>query len=147
MEMIYLKQKLSASELVSIASMLFGMFFGAGNLIFPIALGQYAGRNMWIAFIGLVITAVGIPLLGVAAALADSDIAENWSGKVRFCAVPAEELIEIGFRDTLKEKGIIKYYGGKTEFLYRGYFDGADMAMMVHARACEGFYFNAGSVG
>lgn len=86
-------------------------------------------------------------LLGVAAALADSDIAENWSGKVRFCAVPAEELIEIGFRDTLKEKGIIKYYGGKTEFLYRGYFDGADMAMMVHARACEGFYFNAGSVG
>lgn len=83
MEMIYLKQKLSASELVSIASMLFGMFFGAGNLIFPIALGQYAGRNMWIAFIGLVITAVGIPLLGVAAVgISRSDGLIELSGKV-----------------------------------------------------------------
>ena len=81
--MIYLKQKLSASELVSIASMLFGMFFGAGNLIFPIALGQYAGRNMWIAFIGLVITAVGIPLLGVTAiGISRSDGLIELSGKV-----------------------------------------------------------------
>ena len=47
--------------------MLFGMFFGAGNLIFPIALGQHAGSNVWLAFAGLFITGVGMPLLGVAA--------------------------------------------------------------------------------
>ena len=41
-----MKTKLSFREYVSVASMLFGMFFGAGNLIFPIALGQHAGSNV-----------------------------------------------------------------------------------------------------
>ena len=41
-----MKKSLSKSEYVYIASMLFGMFFGAGNLIFPVYMGQMAGRNM-----------------------------------------------------------------------------------------------------
>lgn len=61
------KTKLTVSETVSITSMLFGMFFGAGNLIFPIYLGQVAGNNVWPAVIGLLITGVGMPLLAVAA--------------------------------------------------------------------------------
>ena len=47
--------------------MLFGMFFVAGNLIFPFYMGQVAGRNMWAAVLGFLITGVGLPLLGVAA--------------------------------------------------------------------------------
>ncbi len=47
--------------------MLFGLFFGAGNLIFPIQLGQQAGSNLVPATIGLLITAVGIPFLAVVA--------------------------------------------------------------------------------
>ena len=62
-----MKKSLSKSEYVYIASMLFGMFFGAGNLIFPVYMGQMAGRNMWPALIGFIITGVGLPLLGVAA--------------------------------------------------------------------------------
>lgn len=62
-----MKRKLTKMEYVYVASMLFGMFFGAGNLIFPIAMGQNAGSNIWTAFIGLLITGVGLPLLGVAA--------------------------------------------------------------------------------
>lgn len=49
------------------ASMLFGMFFGAGNLIFPVSMGQMAGNEMWKASAGFLITGVGLPLLGVAA--------------------------------------------------------------------------------
>ena len=41
-----MKTKLKGTELVVIASMLFGLFFGAGNLIFPIRMGQLAGANM-----------------------------------------------------------------------------------------------------
>ena len=41
-----MKKKLSAKEYIYIASMLFGMFFGAGNLIFPVALGQQAGSHV-----------------------------------------------------------------------------------------------------
>ena len=54
-------------ETIIVASTLFGMFFGAGNLIFPVHLGQMAGSNSWAAIAGFVITAVGIPILAVAA--------------------------------------------------------------------------------
>jgi len=47
--------------------MLFGLFFGAGNLIFPVYMGQMAGRNIWQAAVGFLITGVGMPLMGVAA--------------------------------------------------------------------------------
>ena len=70
-------------------------------------------------------------LLGLAAALKKNAL-DGAVGSVRLCAVPAEELIETGYRETLRKQGIIKYFGGKVEFLYRGYFDGVDMALMVH---------------
>ena len=57
-----MKQKLSFKEYIYVASMLFGMFFGAGNLIFPVYMGQVAGRNMWAAVLGFLITGVGITL-------------------------------------------------------------------------------------
>ena len=47
--------------------MLFGLFFGAGNLIFPIHLGQTAGENVWLANLGFLITAIGLPFLGIVA--------------------------------------------------------------------------------
>lgn len=47
--------------------MLFALFFGAGNLIFPAQLGQYAGTNFWPAIIGFLITGVGLPFLGILA--------------------------------------------------------------------------------
>ncbi len=60
-------KKLSMKEIMLVASMLFGMFFGAGNLIFPASMGQLAGSHMWQASAGFLITGVGLPLLGVAA--------------------------------------------------------------------------------
>lgn len=62
-----MKKKLSFREYVTVASMLFGMFFGAGNLIFPVSMGQQAGSHVWITTLGFLITGVGLPLLGVAA--------------------------------------------------------------------------------
>ncbi len=59
--------KLTAKEYILVASMLFGMFFGAGNLIFPVFMGQNAGSAIWPAVIGFCVTGVGLPLLGVAA--------------------------------------------------------------------------------
>jgi len=59
--------KLTAKQRLLVAVTLFGMFFGAGNLIFPVHLGQLAGKNVVPAMIGFIITAVTIPILGVAA--------------------------------------------------------------------------------
>ena len=43
------------------------MFFGAGNLIFPPFLGAQAGSLTWHAMGGFLMSAVGLPVLGVAA--------------------------------------------------------------------------------
>lgn len=71
-------------------------------------------------------------LLGIAAALKEDGALDGLCGKIKLCAVPAEELLEIEYRKGLKEKGVIKYMGGKSEFLSRGYFDDVDIAFMVH---------------
>ncbi len=60
-------KKLKFREILTIASMLFGMFFGAGNLIFPVSMGQMSGSSIWQAAAGFLITGVGLPLLGVTA--------------------------------------------------------------------------------
>ena len=62
-----MQKHLSIKQKILVAGTLFGMFFGAGNLIFPVHLGQLAGRNVIPAMAGFIITAVGIPILGVAA--------------------------------------------------------------------------------
>lgn len=71
-------------------------------------------------------------LLGVAAALKEPGALDGLCGSIRLMSVPAEELIELGFRSELKRKGVIRYFGGKVEFIARGYFDGVDIAMMIH---------------
>lgn len=86
-------------------------------------------------------------LLGIAAALREPGALDGLSGRIRLCAVPAEELIEVEFRQQLKEQGIIRYMGGKTEFLHRGYFDGVDLAMMVHTGGGKEYSTVPGMVG
>ena len=71
-------------------------------------------------------------LIGIAAALKEPGMLDGLSGKIKLCAVPAEELLEIEYRRKLKDEGKIKYFGGKSEFLHRGYFDDVDIAFMVH---------------
>lgn len=62
-----MEKKIPFSTYAIIGTMLFGMFFGAGNLIFPIQMGQLAGTNYWLALIGFLVTAIGLPFLGILA--------------------------------------------------------------------------------
>lgn len=50
-----------------IGFMLFALFFGAGNLIYPPTLGINSGSSYWAAIAGFVITGVGLPILAVTA--------------------------------------------------------------------------------
>ncbi len=77
--------------------------------------------------------AQGAFLAAVAAAMKNPGALDGLAGHIRFMAVPAEELIEIGYREDLMHEGRIGYMGGKPEFLRRGLFDGVDIAIMVHA--------------
>lgn len=71
-------------------------------------------------------------MYGVASALKKSGILDKLDGSVDFIAVPAEEYIELDFREDLKNKGELHYYSGKQELIYKGAFDDVSMVMMIH---------------
>lgn len=60
-------KNLSRKDLLFVGLMLFSLFFGAGNLIFPPFMGEAAGDKTWIVLLGFFVTAVGFPVLGVIA--------------------------------------------------------------------------------
>ena len=59
-------EKLGRGQLLFVSLMIFSMFFGAGNLIFPPQLGQLSGTNMLVSMGGFLISAVGLPILAIA---------------------------------------------------------------------------------
>lgn len=60
-------KKLRFTQILSISMMLFAIFFGAGNMIFPPAMGQAAGSNFLPALAGFIVTDAGIAILGITA--------------------------------------------------------------------------------
>lgn len=62
-----MEKKLQFKDYLTIGSMLFGLFFGAGNLIFPVHMGQEAGSAVFLANLGFLVTGIGLPFLGVIA--------------------------------------------------------------------------------
>ncbi|GAP00335.1 branched-chain amino acid transport system II carrier protein [Fructobacillus ficulneus] len=60
-------EKLSRKQLFLLSSLIFGMFFGAGNLIFPVQLGQNAGHNWLPATAGFLLTGCVVPFLAMLA--------------------------------------------------------------------------------
>ena len=60
-------KKLNMLQIISISMMLFAIFFGAGNMIFPPAMAQQAGTNFPQALAGFILTDVGIAILGITA--------------------------------------------------------------------------------
>ena len=149
-----LSEILSAGFLISLLA---GMIRLATPILLP-ALGQLYTQRAGILNLGVEgIMAVGAIfgyiigcsanslLVGIAAALKEPGALDDLSGRIRLCAVPAEELIEIEYRMGLQELGVIRYLGGKTEFLHRGYFDGVDAAFMVHTSGS--YSIGRGSIG
>ncbi len=93
------------------------------------------GHNCMIAALG-----------GVAIALKEANLMEELDGDVSLMAVPAEECVEIEYRNRLRAEGKIHFLGGKQEFIRLGEMDDVDMMLMQHtALAAPGFKAGAGS--
>ncbi len=70
-------EKLKAKQVLSVTLTLFAVFFGAGNMIFPPAMGQLAGTNYLRALAGFILTDAGIALLGmIAVVLVGTEISD-----------------------------------------------------------------------
>lgn len=88
--------------------------------------------------------AQGAAMLPLAHALKEESALDGLCGKIRLMLVPAEEMIQLPFRESLIKKGVIKYLGGKVEFMRRGYFDGVDISVMVHGSTDDDHDFACG---
>jgi amidohydrolase len=75
---------------------------------------------------------IGI-MLGVAYALVKTNLITKLNGSIDFLAVPAEEYIELDYKEKLRDQGRIKYFGGKQELIRRAYFDDIDLAIIPHS--------------
>ncbi|VFQ46835.1 branched-chain amino acid transport system II carrier protein [Desulfoluna butyratoxydans] len=69
-------------DIVVAGAALFAMFFGAGNLIFPPALGFLSGTSWFFCMLGFFITGVGLPILGVAALAKSGGSLDRFAGRV-----------------------------------------------------------------
>ncbi len=54
-------------DIIALGFMTFALFIGAGNIIFPPIVAQQAGDHVWLAAIGFLITAVGLPVITIMA--------------------------------------------------------------------------------
>lgn len=113
--------RLSFKDTLAIGLMLFSLFFGAGNLIFPPSLGQAAGSNVGTAIIGFLITGVGLPLMGVLAiGLSGSNDAGALARRVhpRFASVlMVSTYLTIGPLFAIPRTGAVSYEVGIKPFL------------------------------
>ncbi len=71
-------------------------------------------------------------MIGSAIGIVSSGAIKHMSGKITFLGVPAEEYVEVEYRQSLRKKGKIHFLGGKQELLAQGFFDDVDIAMLVH---------------
>ena len=74
-------------------------------------------------------------MLAVGTALKASGVLDALAGRLALIAVPAEEYIEIEYRDELRRDGKVEFLGGKPEFVRLGALDDIDLAMMTHTTA------------
>jgi amidohydrolase len=72
-------------------------------------------------------------MIGTAIGLKLSGVADKLDGNVTFMAVPAEECIEVTYRQKLREQGKLHFMGGKQELIYQGEFEDVNIAMMIHS--------------
>src|SRR5713101_5285875 len=71
-------------------------------------------------------------MLAVGIGLKAAGVLPHLAGQVALLAVPAEEYIEIAYRDQLRREGKLEFLGGKPEFIRLGALDDIDLAMMTH---------------
>lgn len=71
-------------------------------------------------------------VMGALYALADPEVKAAIDGNIVFFAVPAEEFVEIEFKNNLMKEGKLGYGGGKSELIREGAFDDIDIAIGHH---------------
>lgn len=113
-------------ENIAVGFMLFALFLGAGNIIFPPLLGQQAGDQFVISILGFLITGVGLPLLAIVAVAkngGDLQILANRVHPVFGILFTSIVYLSIGPLFAIPRTGAVSYNIGITPFLTESQLD------------------------
>lgn len=89
-------------------------------------------------------------MIGAAYGIVNSGMLDECKCKISFLAVPAEEFVELDYRQKLVQQGRLTYMSGKQELLHLGELETVDVAMMLHAHALtpeKKLFLNGSSLG
>lgn len=113
-------------ENLAVGLLLFALFLGAGNIIFPPLLGQHSGENMIPAMVGFLITGVGLPLLAIVAvakAGGDLQLLANRVGPIFGLVFTSVVYLAIGPFFAVPRTGTVSYEIGIAPFLPEAFTD------------------------
>ncbi|MEG0438889.1 MAG: branched-chain amino acid transport system II carrier protein [Solibacillus sp.] len=105
---------------IAVGFMLFALFLGAGNIIFPPLLGQMAGENIFVSMVGFLITGVGLPLLGIISVAKNGGDLEVLAGRVNpYFGIIFTSIVylSIGPFFAIPRTGAVSYSIGVAPFL------------------------------
>ncbi|MCC4799721.1 branched-chain amino acid transport system II carrier protein [Enterovibrio norvegicus] len=115
-----MRESLKVSDILALGFMTFAFFLGAGNIIFPPQAGFLAGEHTFSAMLGFLITAVGLPLIGI---IAVAVAGGGWKGLTRDLPTSVATLmavlifIIIGPAFAAPRAGLVAYEMGFKPFL------------------------------
>ena len=118
-----MKQKLTVSQVIYASFMLFSIFFGAGNMIFPPLLGQQAGTQAPTALLGFIITDAGLAVLGIIAVVIAGNSMDSLVGKAGKkigLVLTAAVYLLLGPLFALPRTGAVSFEIGVVPFLEEG---------------------------
>lgn len=84
-------------------------------------------------------------VIGAALALTDPEVKAALGGNITFCAVPAEEFVELELKNQMRKEGKIRYGGGKCEMIRVGALDDVDMTVGHHSSNIDRFSVTNGT--
>nr|WP_106783692.1 branched-chain amino acid transport system II carrier protein [Lysinibacillus timonensis] len=107
-------------ENLAVGFMLFALFLGAGNIIFPPLLGQQAGTEYLPAIIGFLITGVGLPLMGIVSVALNGGDLQHVANRIHpvFSIIFVSVIyLSIGPLFAIPRTGAVTYQIGVAPFL------------------------------
>ncbi len=75
----------------------------------------------------------------------ESGLLDETGGSVTFIATPAEEFIDLDYREALVQAGKVRFFSGKQNLIADGFFDDIDCIISAHVNSEENTLFDIGS--
>ncbi|OTG67834.1 branched-chain amino acid transport system II carrier protein [Acinetobacter sp. ANC 4470] len=122
---------LRTRDIIALGFMTFALFIGAGNIIFPPIVAQQAGEHVWLAALGFLITAVGLPVITIMALSRVEGSIQNLSaplGKIASLILTISCYLAVGPLFAIPRTATVSY-----EIGFSSYFGTSSSSLLIYS--------------